>query len=139
MKTDKESLTVRQDELIKKYGQWLCKKYYSNKHLTNDISQKMREMARLLIKPNENQTEGRFLSLRCAVRLVNFFDVVDAVKHLTGIDNSSKKKATLALKLGYSMQNCLMIIKNEALIKSNAEKIKEVEDTLELFKLNWAN
>lgn len=24
IKTDKESLTVRQDELIKKYGQWLC-------------------------------------------------------------------------------------------------------------------
>lgn len=40
-------------------------------------------MARLLIKLNENQTEGRFPSLRCALRPVNFFVVVDAVKHLT--------------------------------------------------------
>lgn len=84
----------------------------------------MIEMARLLIKLNESHTEGRFLYLRCALRPVNFFVVVDAVKQLTRIGRSAKKKATLALKLGYSMQKCLMIIKNEALIESNAEKRK---------------
>lgn len=33
MKTNNESLTVPQDELIKMYGQWLYEKYNSKKHL----------------------------------------------------------------------------------------------------------
>lgn len=139
MKTDKESLTVRQDELIQKYGQWLCEKHSTKKHLKNDISQKMRELARLLIQLNKNQKEGQLMTLRSVLKPAHFFVLIEAVKELTGIDNNGKKKATLALKLGYSIQNCLMILKNEALMESQLEKRKEVDDMIELYKLNWSN
>lgn len=137
MRHDKVSLYVNNDDLIKKYGDSLCEKYAGLTHLKNDIAQKMRELARMMIEIESGDNPVR--NLRDALQPHNFTAVVKSVKQLCSLDDTESKKLTLALKIGYSLQKCLAIVKSEAIMEGNDAKQKGVQDFQALYDIHWIN
>ena len=126
MKNDEISFKVQKDELILMFGSALMEKGGSKQ--CHYISQRMRQLSRLLIKLNERQ-EG---SLESFLKPASFDIVLSAVKELCefsyGTDGSNSVKIpSLALKLGHSLNKCLLILKAKLLEREMMGSCKTAE------------
>lgn len=103
MRRDNVSIICKNDELILTLGQRLYSSLDKESHNVQYISQKMREMGRLLqaIKADNPSVE----TLQECIQPCFFDKVVKAVRICAGYDTSTQKYSTpsLALKLGHSL------------------------------------
>ncbi|KAJ8306755.1 hypothetical protein KUTeg_015692, partial [Tegillarca granosa] len=134
MNDDNVTETVRKDTLILKYGEKIMK-VGNEQHNKHFISQKMRELGRLLIEIKKT-TPG---CLRGLLKPSMFPKIIAAVKSLTGYDEKSQAYLipSLALKLGSSLKKCAKILKAEALINGDDVVSKAADDFFDLCEMEW--
>ena len=138
MKRDEVSLVVRNDTLI--VG--LAKREYAK--LGHDVDQhgyirnRIRELGRLVIQLRKN-THQPNASLESFVHPHHFADVVKAVHDIAGLseDDHLYDVPSLALKLGYSMKKCALLLKGFALECGQRCKAERADEFVQLCELNW--
>ncbi|XP_063931247.1 uncharacterized protein LOC135143317 [Zophobas morio] len=147
IRADEISYTAKSDTLICLYGEaLLCK--HKRQQIATVISNKMREMGRLLIvlKRISNSVDVLFDALKPE----NFQDLICATKEISGYDplNKCYKSPSLALHMGTNLKTVCdialkLVIENRKLPKINWEnrdkKKQEIKDLQKLIKGHWCN
>ena len=136
--------TVSKDHLIKMYGSFLLNSVAGFKKL-NGISQRMRVLARLVMKIRElnNSTE---LTLT-EILTPNMFDVViEATKILGGFAMQNKdgelvptfETPSLPLLIGFSIEQASSLQNGLAIRARNKDAASLAKDFLKIYKLEWS-
>ena len=137
MRDDDITLTVKSDLRILDLGKRLYKKHGHENHKIQYISQKLRELARLLlnckslttdIKSNDDVTKSK-----------NWNHLIKSVKTVSGYDEEthSYSSPSLALKIGHSLQKCEKYLRAEVIKESNTVKVEEAGMFLTLHDTEW--
>ncbi|XP_050512802.1 uncharacterized protein LOC126888505 [Diabrotica virgifera virgifera] len=144
MKADKISATAKNDILICLFGETHLKKH-KRKQIVTVTSNKMRQLARLLIALREFTPVQNLID---AMKPELFDDLVTATKVISGFSNADKsfKSSSLALHMGTTLKQVCDIINRMILKKSplftfknpNEEK-KSIRDLKTLLETSWAN
>ena len=142
MISDEISSVVKKDELIATYGSFQLSTNGFRK--ANNIRQRMRILARLLIALNEslNLTE----ELKFYFKPQYFDNVVDVAKQLGGfsmITNHGEHVAcfkipSLPLKIGYTVEKCASLLKAVGIKSGDKELEKNAVRFQELYCLEWS-
>ena len=144
MKMDNITKVVKSDQLISTYGSFLmCGK--GEKKATY-ISQDMRIMARLLIKLREKYPENANYPLMQFLDPKYFDAIVSCTKDLAGYtlkncDGEGMpgfKKPSLPLKLGYALDNILVLMKGIGLRRKDQNLIVNADSLVSLYKSEWS-
>lgn len=130
MQKDEVSFTVRNDDLICKYGNVLINRGKNN--ASGYVSQKMRELGRLVVAAKEIDKTITCLEDLCHVS--KFQLVLKAVKRLSQYSPSKNvfKKASTAVKIGFSLKGVTDVLIGQTLendddiAEKNAKKFKEL-------------
>ena len=130
----------RKDDMILRFGLSLHQKL--GRRRSHDISQRMRQLARLMDKVNSDRAQRVHLSECLSGRM--FDCVVLATLSLCGsFDDPSGRplfhNPSLGLKLGHSLVKCAEVKKGIAIRKGDTVLAKEAEDFLTLHKAEWTN
>lgn len=138
MRVDDVSLALKLDPLIIKYGNVLCRKHYNNDDQTYHISNKLRELGRLLIKLRSSNEE----KVKCFQDVINpelFPNVVIAVTELCGWDEMTKTVETpsLGIKLGQLLTKVAFLVKGDSIIHGIDKQRKKADDFLSLIEMKW--
>ena len=140
MKSDEISAIARNDELIRDVGVMLLEKHGEKQN--NLVSQKMRELARLVMQLRETE-------FRPDARLSDFikpdkFDVVvSAVKNVSkfhfqeGVQNVATP--SLSLKLGHSLKKCVHILRGHALRRKDKDLQEDADNFEQLLESEWSH
>jgi hypothetical protein len=139
MSADEISIAARNDTLIVKIGEKLYQKHGHLTHLYNHVSQKMRELGRLLISLREFDEDIH--SLEDAIQPQKFPAVVKCTRTLCGYkeDTNSYANPSLALKLGHSLKKCAKVKKSMALIEGNEELSRHSDAFYTLCENEWSD
>lgn len=140
MKSDEISAIARNDELIRAVGVMLLEKHGEKQN--NLVSQKMRELARLVMQLRE--TEFRPDAGLCDFIKPDKFDVViSAVKNISkfyfqeGVQNVATP--SLSLKLGHSLKKCVHILRGHALRRKDKDLQEDAENFEKLLESEWSH
>jgi hypothetical protein len=146
LRDDSISVIVRYDSLILKYGMVLHRKL--GRQRTHDISQKMRQLGRLLqaiaARGGQLMKSGRSkVSLNQCLSGSSFDVVVRAVEDLCSRHESASGRPlfsnpTLALKLGQSLVKCAEIKRGAAIRAGNSSMQQQADAFLALHRSEWA-
>ncbi|XP_030856052.1 uncharacterized protein LOC105446919 isoform X3 [Strongylocentrotus purpuratus] len=131
------SMAARNDDLICKMGSRVLKQTKaSSSTCYQTVSQKMREMARLLRRLREDNS---VLTMKDCIDPKMFDNVIDAVRQEAGFNAKTGKYATpsLALKLGHSLSMCATICRAEAIKQEDRITKLKAEDFEDLCKSEW--
>ncbi|CAL4201707.1 unnamed protein product, partial [Meganyctiphanes norvegica] len=134
MQQDDVTETVRDDQLLQLFGTILLEK--NGLDHKNYISQRIRQLARLLLKVNKDNNLS--LSLLELLDPNNFDLLINATKNLTYISDPSKSKP-VGLKLGHSIRKCCLIAKSEALTNKHIELITKLDNFIFIFDTEWTD
>ena len=117
------------NRLFEKHGHELQNHQY--------ISQKLRELGRLLVVTKNLPTSLK--SISDCVNPLNWEIVLEGVRQVAGYDALLKKYKvpSLALKLGHSLKKCAKIIKISALISGDDDRKKSATDFITLYEDDW--
>ena len=137
MKNDRISFMARHDKVILQFGAAILQKV--GRKNTNYVSQRMRQLARLLLKlrlrsQEKEATFGNFIDTS------KFDDLIEAVKELCGFNQESQLDIGipfLALKLGHSIKRCAQVVKCSALWRKDEIGIKKAKWFIDLFESEW--
>ena len=138
MNDGKVALAVRNDVLIVSYGNNL---HFQHGHVTHRhqyISQKLRQLGRVL---NVVRTlDGSVRQLSDCIAASKFEVVVQAVRMVSGFDDMTRlyKVPSLPLKLGHSLHDCANILKSDAIKRNNSAQREGVDGFIDLYKMQWA-
>ncbi|XP_057303145.1 uncharacterized protein LOC130640517 [Hydractinia symbiolongicarpus] len=134
---------IKSDELILTYGSFIV----SGKGVkeSSNISQKMRILARLVLEIRRNASMKDFSLLDCLTPAF-FDDVVEATKRLAGFTNTNNdgekvpafNKPSLALKLGYALENCAMLLQGLGLRKGDDTIVVKAQKFQKIFQSEWS-
>ena len=139
MNVDDVSLCVRSDNLLIQYGNKLCIRHRKSGDQQHYISNKMRELARLLLEARQYSTNIKTMN---DIILPNNFDfVVQAVTELAGWDEETGRVKTpsIGIKLGHSLVKLSKIRKGEAIIKNDQNLKLLCDDFCSLISLRWSD
>lgn len=131
------SMVARNDDLICKMGSRVLKQTKaSSSTCYQTVSQKMREMARLLIRVRK---ENSVLTMKDCIDPRMFDVVIDAVRQEAGFNAKTGAYATpsLALKLGHSLGLCATICRAEAIKQEDRVMKSKAEEFEDLCKSEW--
>lgn len=139
MAHDQVSLIVRNDPLILMYGMKLYQTHSKHPHQHQYVKQKLRELGRLLQAAREENSSIK--RMEDCIDSVNFKSVVNAAKHISGYDETTKdfKTPSLAVHLGTSLKVCAGCVLSSALQTKDNLKEKEANRFIKLCTLNWAS
>jgi hypothetical protein len=144
MRCDNSTDIVKQDELIIKFGSSLHSRLGRNR--CHDISQRMRQLARLVQEVNRmhHDERGRNISLEQCLTGEMFDQVLEATKSLcVQFEDSSGRvmfrSPNLGLKLGHTLVKCCHLKLGLALRASNSSMHSETKAFLQLHKADWLN
>ena len=130
MRSDEVSLIVKNDWLIKEVGLFLVEKHgEKQQHL---ISQKMRELARLLTELRAADFSPN-AQLSDFIKPENFDVVVSAVKNLSKFqfqEGVQRVATPSSLKVGHSLKKCVSILR----ARPSAERTKTCKRMLTILK-----
>lgn len=136
MNNDEISSVVRSDQHILLLGQLLhnSKKSYARRH--DYIRQKMRQMARLLIKA---RTMSPLRNVKEFVVPANFPHVIQCVRAVAGYneENNSYGTASLALKLGHSLRKVADIVLCSAIVAERYDVAESTKYFITLHEKMW--
>ena len=141
MRHDDISKTCEKDEIILRFGLSLHARL--GRRRANDISQRMRQLGRLLIAVNSERDVEPLTLNECLTGKV-FDDVVNATEKLCqSYDDPTGRplfrNPSLGLKVGHSLAKCAEIKKGMALRTSDVIMAQEAESFLLLHKCEWTN
>lgn len=136
MKDDQVSAAVRRDYLAMDFG---CSEYDRVSHSPDqfrDVSCKMREVGRLLLKLKENVPEKHLSDF---IDPDEFYNVLEATRALTDWDNRKGEfgKPSLALKIGIHLKKLANIKIRNAIISKDEEAVKAAENFIKLRENEW--
>lgn len=136
---DKITTLVKADELIIKFGERCFEKLGHHQHQQNYISQRMRELGRLLLSMKAVDPTRR--SLEQCLFPENWELLLKAIKDVAGYDDATKsyKIPSLPLKLGHSLSKCARIIRNRAVITEDTTLRTKAEGFLHLYQDEWSD
>ena len=139
MRVDEVSTALRKDDVIIKYGNTLCRKHYNNDDQTYYISNKLRELGRLLIKMQLKKRD-----VTCMRDIVNpslFPVIIEVVTDLCGwdVDTKTVEAPSLGIKLGQLLGKISSLLKGEAIINGNSNGRARADDFLALIELRWSD
>ena len=97
----------------------------------------MRELARLVLDLEHN-SEGEIRTLEQDLHVKNFDKMITSVRQIAQYSGESHsfKKGSLALKLGYSVKKCAIIMKSQAIQQCDKVQIENADNFLSLFNGN---
>lgn len=138
MNNDDVSDVVRSDRLIARFGSRL---FMKNGHLTHRhqyISQRMRELGRLVLGLADTVGKVR-VNLADYIHPSKFESIVNAIYLVCGFNHEthSFRNPSLPLKLGHSLKLCAEIVQAEAIIGDNQRRRAEAGDFIELCTRLW--
>jgi len=140
MKKDEIGLVARNDCLILSYGNVCAEKMA--RHEATYVSQKMRQLARLVMKLRE--LKGRAdAQLSDFLSPALFDDVVSAVKLVCEFVPSDEQQLarlstpSLALKLGHALQKCAAMLRNTALKAKDSDLASSAANYLLIHASEW--
>lgn len=125
MRNDSVSEFIRNDNLIIDYGNYLCTRHKTEKHLNNMIRTKLRQIANLIIIMTKIKPEVD--SLASAIRPQNFDIFMTAVNEAAGYENGKYRAPSLATALGPAMKLCAQRLR-VLYIKQEKNELKESVD-----------
>ncbi|XP_062599195.1 uncharacterized protein LOC134260661 [Saccostrea cucullata] len=137
MRDDAVKLEIQNDPLVLQFAERLYEKNGANLHQHQYISQRLRELGRLLMQFKEDHTE--ITSLKSALNPANWDKLILAIKTLAGHDekDNSYQTPSLPLKLGHSLSKCAKILKSNAIIEENEADRKIADNFLILYQSDW--
>jgi hypothetical protein len=142
MRFDRLTRRARNDIIIMKYGSSLYHRH--GRQRVHDISQQMRQLARLLLEVRfEGEEADHQVTLERCLSGRHFDRVVEATERLCKreIDNDSGRplfqKPSLGLKLGITLGNCADIKKGMAIRMGDKVMENEADAFLTLHKSDW--
>jgi len=135
MRQDDISRLVQNDCLVVLYGEMMFYRKELEEHTSNQVSSRLRELARLL-QCLRKETEMKVSTLTQALHPSNFNVLLQCVKIVAGFDEESHsfEKGTVALRLGYALKKCIAILKAEALKNDDQDLVRVAESTDHLFQ-----
>lgn len=138
MNRDEIFLVAKNDETILQLGERLLGSVDDEAHLFQYVSQKMREVARLLLTIRSYYPELE--SMKDCINPMHFDKVISAVKTTAGFDVETNRYRipSLALKLGHAIRKCAMIIKADGIKMGDDNLTKRAEHFDELCSIDWA-
>ena len=136
MKDDEIKSVVLTDKRILDFGLRMFQKHRNEEHRNIYISQKLRELGRLLHVCKKRA----ILTLDDMLKTKNWDTLIESVRLVAGYSDASKifTAPSLALKLGHSLVKCASYLKSEGLKESNEGKIKTADAFLTLYESEWA-
>lgn len=139
LQKDEISKAVYSDKLILQLGQQLCLAHGHNETLHRYLRCKLREVARLLLQLRLLQPSYAERDLEQFINGPNFDNVLRAARMASGFDESDNRYKTpsLALKLGHSVKLCAKILKGNALMAGNQDRLRECDAFIQLHELRW--
>ena len=145
MRGDEITATVSNDELILRYGRTLHRRLGRNR--ANDISQCMRQLARLTIRVNaitESSESQCNVSLSQCLSGAYFDTVVEATRSLCTPDGSAETRPifnnpSIGLKLGHALAKCAELKKGNGIRNDDELDMKEADAFLALHKSEWTS
>ena len=138
MKSDNITITARNDSIISALGTMMVEKVGTRR--SYDISQHMRNLARLLLSLREaDHDENAQLSL--FLRPEKFDVVVQCVMDVSKFDAKNGEKhvgiPSLALHIGHALKKCVGIARGKALREKDKLLLENVEHFEKLMKTEW--
>ncbi|KAJ8305181.1 hypothetical protein KUTeg_017269 [Tegillarca granosa] len=135
MRDDSIKLIVQKDRRIVDYGSRLLSKQGSEHNKLHYISQKLREIARLLICVKSKSD----IDLDDLLSAKHWDLLIKSVKTVCEYDEEqcSFNVPSLALKLGHSLKKCARYKISEAIKENDNRKKQETENFLALYKEEW--
>ena len=136
-KKDDIYLIALNDPLIMKYGSKLFHLHGHQPHLHSYISQKVREIARL-VKSARKVSEG-ITNLHNCINPAHFKHVAEAARKVAGFRESDNRYGTpsLALKLGFALRKCGEIVLSEA-YETNDQLLKgKAKGFIRMYEMEW--
>lgn len=137
MKQDNVLHHIREDALICKYGARLFVQLGHSKKHQIYVTQKMRELARLMLTVKELDGSVQYLHHVCTPS--RFDLVIKGAKMVCGFDETLSKfeKPSLVLKIGSSIRQAAEIICGEKVMEGDAETVADVKEFIGLLEKNW--
>jgi len=142
MVRDEITTVAQNDQLIVTIGDLMANKL--QKHNAYYISNKMRQLAKLLIRLRKSDNNVDY-TLEKFIKPDKFDEVVAAVlaecKYEPATDQcqSSINIPSLALKLGHSLKKCATLVRGKGLRERDAVVTSDAENFLELLEAEWAD
>ncbi len=136
MNQDQVALETRNDWCILELAKHLYNKYGSRVKMHEYIRQKMRELGRLLICARE---VSPLTSIKELIHPTNFMHTINAVKRVAGYNEQTKvyEKASVAVKLGHSLNKIAILIESHSTIAGDEETGKVAKSFQQLYQSRW--
>ncbi|KAL6467417.1 hypothetical protein MHYP_G00252210 [Metynnis hypsauchen] len=136
MNQDRVALAVRNDQCIIDFGKHLYNKYGSQVKMQEYMRQKMRELGRLQIC---TQAVTPLKCIKDLIRPENFMHAVNAVKQTAGYNKDTNKyaSASVAVKLGHSLNRIAMLVESSATIEGDKATAKEASSFQKIYSSRW--
>ena len=138
LRNDRMKVVIKHDETIKLISQRELKRNGHDKDRHAHIRNKIRELARLLVKLRE-RTGKLSAQLKDFIVPGHFQDVLEATKEVAGYSRQTKtyEKAGLALKIGHSLQTCCVLLKAQAIENKEYQTKADCSAFGELISIKW--
>ena len=140
MNDGKISLIARNDSLIIKLGAKMLKSSgVKDQNRFRNVSQRMRELARLLEKLRTADDSHR-ADLASFINPGNFDAVVQAVRDIAGYQpgTGAYEIPSLCLRIGHSLHKCAGILESEGLRNGDKVLVEESQNFERLYKKEWS-
>lgn len=139
MTRDEVFIAVKNDATIIQLGERILGSVDDETHLFQYVSQKMREVGRLLLTVRANHPE--LTSMKDCINPIHFDKIISAVQSVAGYDvnTNAYKTPSLALKLGHSLRKCAMIVKAEGIKTGDAILEKRGDQFNDLCSIDWSS
>lgn len=139
MTADEISIAARNDPTIIKIGEKLYQKHGHLPHLYTHVSQKMRELGRLLLVVRSE--DRNITTIKDVIHAQKFPTVIKATRVLCkySIETNTYGNPSLALKLGHLLKKAAKVCKTDSLIHGNNDLISRCEEFLTLLESEWTD
>ena len=125
------------DDLILKYGNWLCAKLIKDGDQQHPISNKLCELVRLVLETRK--CCDSVSALTDCLLLKNFDFVIEVVMDLSGWDEGEGTLScpSICTKLGHSLWKCSKILQADGIMKGSKSLVNQADNFTTLPDLNW--
>ena len=132
---------VENDTLILHFGKIMLRKLGPRRK--NDVAQRMRQLARLVLEINDNESEPRN-SISEFINGDGFDKIVHGVELLAGFSKSKENISvfaipSLAIRLGHCLNKIAQMKRGIALRETDDKSLKDAENFLKLMESDWTD
>lgn len=124
MRDDDVKSILQTDDLILSFGYRLFEKVGCNDHQFQYVSQRLRELGTFLIVMKD---QYGIRSLVEVIKPKNWKKFIQGIMVVAGYENNTVNVPSLSLKIGHSLIKCAQILRAQALIEGNDEKLSETD------------